>query len=214
MKNIIGLFLMVLVAGAFSSFRAVTHHDPITNGVQDKWTDLFDGKTLKGWHTLPGGTWTVEDGTIVGRSPASDERHGLLVSDRTYKDFVLDVTFKSIRGNSGVYFRSDVVGGIEGVRGFQAEVHPKDDIGGLYETNGRAWVVKPTADQVSRYYKPNAWNTLRITAKGRDITVTVNGIVSAELKNDPGNTVGNIALQLHGGQDMLVMFKNVRIREL
>lgn len=214
MKNIMSIFLIVAAAGAFSSFTTSTYRHPITTHVQDKWTELFDGKTLKGWHTLPGGTWTVEDGTIVGRSPATDERHGLLVSDRTYKDFVLDVTFKSIRGNSGIYFRTDVVGGIEGVRGFQAEVHPKDDIGGLYETNGRAWVVKPTADQVSRYYKPNAWNTMRITAKGRDITVTVNGIVSAELKNDPGNTVGNIALQLHGGQDMLVMFKNVRIREL
>ncbi|WP_178377048.1 3-keto-disaccharide hydrolase [Chryseolinea serpens] len=214
MKNIIRVFLMVLVAGTFSSFIDAPHRDLMTAGVQDKWTELFDGKTLKGWHALPGGTWTVEEGTIVGRSPVTEQRHGLLVSDRTYKDFVLDVTFKSIRGNSGIYFRTDVVGGIEGVRGFQAEVHPTDDIGGLYETNGRAWVVKPTADQVSRYYKPNAWNTMRITAKGRDITVTVNGIVSAELKNDPGNASGNIALQLHGGQDMLVMFKNVRIREL
>jgi hypothetical protein len=210
MKTILRITLMFLVAGAVSSFVGVTHRDLVARRLQDKWTDLFDGKTLKGWHTVPGGTWAVEEGTIVGRSPATEKRHGLLVTDRTYKDFVLDVTFKSMRGNSGVYFRSDIVGGTEGVRGFQAEVDPKDDVGGLYETNGRAWVVKPTADQVSRYYKPNAWNTMRITAKGRDI----NGIVSAELKNDPGNAVGHIALQLHGGQDMLVMFKNLRIREL
>jgi len=206
--------MMVLAIGACLPFIAATHRDAATTAVQDKWTDLFDGKTLKGWHTVPGGTWAVEEGTIVGRSPASDARHGLLVTDRRYKDFVLDVTFKAMRGNSGVYFRSDVVGGTEGVRGLQAEVDPQLDIGGLYETNGRAWVVKPGPAKVATYYKPNAWNTMRITAKGRDITVTINGIVSAEVKNDPGNAEGYIALQLHGGQDMLVMYKNIRIREL
>lgn len=177
------------------------------------WVDLFDGKTLKGWHTIPGGTWTVENGQIVGKSPASDQRHGLLVSDKVYGDFVLEVTYKAIRGNSGVYFRSEEVGGVVGVKGFQAEIDPQKDAGGLYETNGRAWVVKPTAEQVQSYYKPNAWNTMRITAKGRDITVTVNGKVSAALKDDPGLTEGHIALQLHGSQEMLVLFKSVRIRE-
>jgi hypothetical protein len=47
-----------------------------------------------------------------------------------------------------------------------------------------------------------------------DIAVTVSGVKTAELKNDPGKwTKGQIALQLHGGNDMLVMFKDIEIRE-
>jgi hypothetical protein len=26
----------------------------------EKWVTLFDGKTLKGWHTILGGDWKVE----------------------------------------------------------------------------------------------------------------------------------------------------------
>ena len=32
---------------------------------------LFNGKNLDGWTPTPGGTWTVEDGVIVGKSPKS-----------------------------------------------------------------------------------------------------------------------------------------------
>ncbi|NQT39403.1 MAG: DUF1080 domain-containing protein, partial [Planctomycetes bacterium] len=50
-------------------------------------------------------------------------------------------------------------------------------------------------------------------AKGRNVTVHVNGIKTAELTDDPGRTKGHIALQLHGGNEMLVMFKDIEIRE-
>jgi hypothetical protein len=39
----------------------------------------------------------------------------------------------------------------------------------------------------------------------------VNGIKSAELLDDPGRTSGHIALQLHGGQDMLVEYRQIEI---
>ena len=31
----------------------------------EEWKPLFDGKTLKGWHPVGDGKWTVEDGVIV-----------------------------------------------------------------------------------------------------------------------------------------------------
>jgi hypothetical protein len=46
------------------------------------------------------------------------------------------------------------------------------------------------------------------------IVVHVNGYKTAELTNDPGRLQGHIALQLHGGQDMHVLFKNIMLREL
>lgn len=180
---------------------------------KSKWTKLFNGKDLTGWHTIPGGTWTVENGIIVGKSLKEDERHGLLVSNEKFKDFEIEVTYKALQGNSGLYFRIEEVGGVAGVKGFQAEIDPNVDAGGLYETNGRAWVVQPSTEDIKKYFKPGEWNTMSVSAIGGNIIVRVNGIISAQLTNDAGNTEGNIALQLHGGQNMHVMFKDVKIKK-
>ena len=173
---------------------------------------LFDGKTLKGWHTLPGGTWEVKDGVILGTSDRSEGRHGMLVCDKRYKDFTIRLKYKAVQGNSGLYFRAEKVPGAVGVHGFQAEIDPANDVGGLYETGGRAWVVKPTPEQVKKYFKPGQWNDMSVTAEGRHVVVHVNGQKTAELKDDPGRLEGHLALQLHGGQDMHVEFKDIEIR--
>lgn len=184
------------------------------NAVGQQWQKLFDGKTLKGWHIIEGGKWEVKDGAIVGTSPASEPRHGLLVSDNEYSDFELEVSYKAIKGNSGLYFRVDESGDEVGVHGFQAEIDPEKDAGGLYETAGRAWVSQPTPEQVKSWYKPNAWNVMKVRAVGGDVTVWVNGKKSAELKNDPGRKKGHIALQLHGGMEMDVLFREVKLKTL
>ena len=177
-----------------------------------KWQPLFDGKTLKGWHTLPGGNWEVEKGMIVGTSDKSDPRHGLLVTDKTYKDFELRIKYLAVEGNSGLYFRVKEVGGLYGVEGLQAEIHPTSGDGGLYETGGRGWVVEPDSADVKKWYKPGKWNTMTVSAKGKSVVVHLNGYKTAEIHNDPGRTEGHIALQLHGGQDMLVSFKDIEIK--
>jgi hypothetical protein len=97
---------------------------------------LFDGKTLKGWHTLPGGNWKVEKGVIVGTSVKSDPRHGLLVTDKQFKDFEISIQYFAVEGNSGLYFRVKEVGGPYGVEGLQAEISP---------LGGAADFMKPAA---------------------------------------------------------------------
>jgi hypothetical protein len=184
------------------------------NNSKTKWVSLFDGKTLQGWHTIPGGEWKVQNGAIVGRSDKQDPRHGLLITDKAFENFEVQVRYKAITGNSGLYFRVEEVGGVVGVHGFQAEIDPNNDAGGLYETGGREWVVQPSADQVRTWYKPGKWNTMSVRANGDHIVVHVNGKKTAELFNDPGRKKGHIALQLHGSMDMHVLFKSVRIREL
>ena len=83
--------------------------------IMQEWQPLFDGKTFKGWHTLPGGNWKVEKGMIVGTSEKSDPRHGLLVTDNIYKDFELRIKYLAVKGNSGLYFLVKEVGGPYGV---------------------------------------------------------------------------------------------------
>ena len=177
-----------------------------------EWQSLFDGKSLKGWHVLPGGNWKVEKGMIVGTSERSDPRHGLLVTDSIYKDFELRIKYLAVKGNSGLYFRVKEVGGPYGVEGLQAEIDPLQGAGGLYETGGRGWVVEPDSVDVKKWYKPGKWNTMTVSAKGQSVVVHLNGYKTAEIHNDPGRTEGHIALQLHGGDDMLVSFKDIEIK--
>lgn len=179
-----------------------------------RWISLFNGKNLNGWHALPGGTWKVQDGIIAGTSTSSEPRHGLLVSDSVFSDFEIEISYKAVKGNSGLYFRVEQVTDAVGVYGIQAEIDPDKDAGGLYETGGREWLVKPTAEEVKKWYKSGQWNNMKVRAVGKEITVWVNGKQSAHLTNDPGRTAGRIALQLHGGMDMEVYFRKVRIKML
>jgi len=121
--------------------------------------------------------------------------------------------FKSLKGNSGFYFRIEEKGA-NGVSGFQAEIDPKSDIGGLYETNGRGWVTKPKAAAIKQWFKPGHWNAMEITATGTRVTVVVNGQKAAELTNDTlGRLHGKLAFQLHGDQDVDVWFNDLEVAE-
>ncbi len=175
-------------------------------------TPLFDGKTLKGWHALPGGSWQVKDGAIVGTSAKAERRHGLLVSDKEYADFVVRFKFRVVKGNSGFYFRSEKVQRQVGLHGFQAEVENSQQVAGLYETGGRGWVSQPDPKVIKGLYKPGEWNEMSITAIGRNVVVRLNGTKTVEIKNDPGRLKGHLAMQLHGGMDMEVMFKGIELR--
>jgi hypothetical protein len=181
-------------------------------GDGNHWKPLFDGKTLTGWHQVPGGKWTVENGIIIGTSPKEEERHGILLTDQRYRDFKLRLKFKALKGNSGLYFRVDTVDSKVSVNGFQAEIDEHKDIGGLYETGGRAWVVQPSAEEVKKYFKVHDWNEMILSAIDRHVEVYVNGVKTAELLNDPGRLEGHIGLQLHGHMEMHVMFKDIEIQ--
>jgi len=174
------------------------------------WKPLWDGKTLGGWHKQGGGEWAIKDGMIVGTNVKAERRHGHLISDKVFDDFTVRLVYKSLKGNSGFYFRVQLAPPY-GVKGFQAEIDPRSNPGGLYETAGRAWVARPTAEVIKKCFKPGDWNQMTVSAHGKHLIVHVNGVKTAELKNDPGRLKGHLALQLHGGQDVTVMFKSIEL---
>ena len=90
-RSLLALLLLVVAAA-----RAVG---------ADRFVPLFDGKTLAGWTPLPGGNWQVARGVIVGSQEKSEKRHGILLSDKKYGDFVVRLKFKALAGNSGFYFQ-------------------------------------------------------------------------------------------------------------
>jgi len=187
----------------------------VSAAAEEGFTPIFDGKTLAGWTPAPGGSWEVKDGAILGLSPKSERRHGILLSDASYTDFVVRARFRVTSGDSGFYFRVKRVNNRVSVNGFQVEVDSGQQTGGLYETGGRAWVVKPSAEDIpKKKYVPGEWTNLEVHAEGKNVTVKINGVVTAALRDDPGRTEGPFGLQLHGGQAMHVEFKDLRIKTL
>src|SRR5688572_12749362 len=196
------LLLTVLgVCGAFGVPAAAAAPDkaaPPAAPAAGAWRPLFDGKTLAGWHQVGDGEWVVEDGAIVGRTQRAAKLYGLLVSDAVYHDFTVRFKFKSIKGNSGFYVRT-VLEQPDKAHGLQIEVDPRNNSGGVYESYGRAWVARPEPETFAKYFKPDDWNEVTIAAHGGDVTVTVNGVTSAELKADPSRPAGQLAMQMHAG---------------
>jgi hypothetical protein len=181
-------------------------------GAAENFKPLWNGKNLEGWHAIGKGAWKIEDGAIHGTHSKSEKEFGHLVSDKTFKDFTARFKYKALKGNSGFYFRIEEKG-FSGVSGFQAEIDPEKDTGGLYETNGRSWVSQPKPEDVKTWFHPGEWNEMIVSAHGNHIVVTVNGKKTAELPADKGRKEGKLALQLHGGQDLDVWFKDLEISE-
>ncbi|MCW5554158.1 MAG: DUF1080 domain-containing protein [Verrucomicrobiae bacterium] len=179
---------------------------------RSEWKPLWDGKTLNGWRIIGKGDWRISDGMIHATHSKDDQEFGHLVTDKVYSDFVVRLKYKAIKGNSGFYFRIEEKG-FSGVSGFQAEIDAEKDAGGLYETNGRAWVSQPKPEDVQKWFRPQEWNVMTVFAQGRRLAVDVNGYRTAELFDDPGRTEGRLALQVHGGQDCELFFKDIEILE-
>lgn len=198
MKELLSLLCVVSLAACSTVSRA----------------PLLQPGSLRGWHTAPGGTWTWRGDVLVGKSSKSERRHGILISDAVYSDFDASVDFRVLSGDSGFYFRVEEKGGAVAVHGFQSEVDTTLETGGLYETGGRAWVVRPDPAAMRDVYRPGEWTSLRVRAVGRDVDVWVNGVKTASLRDDPGRTEGHLGLQLHGGQDMHVEYRDLRLLDL
>lgn len=175
---------------------------------QHVWQPLWDGRTLAGWHPVGQGEWTVENGVLRGRHRRDQPEYGHLISDRRFTNLTVRLKFRALQGNSGLYFRIEPTG-FSGVTGLQAEIDAENDVGGLYETNGRGWVVRPKPEDVQRWFRRGDWNTLTVSAHEGRIVVHVNGYRTAELMDDPGRREGHLALQLHGGQDCEIEFKDL-----
>ncbi len=78
---------------------------------QEKWINLFDGKTTNGWHSFgektAGAAWKVVDGALVFDPTAkvNGQGGGDIVTNEGYTNFHLQLEWKiSKNGNSGIIF--------------------------------------------------------------------------------------------------------------
>ena len=174
---------------------------------------IFNGKDLSGWTIYGTEKWYVEKGHLVCES-GPDKQYGYLATDKFYKNFDLTVEFLQVtNGNSGVFFRSTIEG--TKISGWQCEVAPKGmDTGGIYESYGRGWLVQ-IDDEKENNLKPGKWNKLRLRVVGDKVQTWLNGTPMVDFSDEKiGAANGSIALQIHSGGGIKLLWRKLVIQEL
>lgn len=174
---------------------------------------LFNGKNLDGWIIYGTEKWYVEDGELICES-GPDKDYGYLGTNKFFDDFILELDFKQEdNGNSGVFFRS-TVDGVK-VKGWQVEVAPPGyHSGGIYESYGRGWLIKPDQSKDS-IVKMGEWNKMKIKVYGDEVTTWINENQMIKIKDSIiGLGKGGVALQIHDGGGIKVKWKNINLTKL
>ena len=171
---------------------------------QKGFESIFDGKTLKGWNGDPK-FWSVKDGAITGQTTKANPTKGntfIIWEEGELKDFILEVDFKIIGGNSGIQYRSfkksgnndgwriggyqaDFAAGAGGDRysgicygeAFRGILSLRGDKTTLTKEGGK---LKKKIEKIGdaaalgKLVKKEDWNTFRIEAKGFELTHYIN----------------------------------------
>jgi hypothetical protein len=192
MKRIIGIIAVSLVV-ALAGFGCRS----MSGG--EGWVTLIDGdKGMDNWSVSGrAANWRAEGGAIQADKFASEGKvASVLVSKRSFKDFELVVEFWAADDtNSGVYLRApnpdqvNTASGAYEVQIWDKNPNPKYATGSLVNVSE----VQPI------YKAANRWNTFEIMAKGTQITVKMNGVVTASIQNAKNTQDGRLGVQFNGG---------------
>jgi len=195
---------------------------------EDGFVSLFDGKTLNGWTLVRprGDGYGVKDGMIY----CAPGGGGNLMTEKQYTDFVVRFEFRMPPegSNNGLGIRAP----LEGDAAYQGmELQIIDEAAAL---SGKWGTLKDGQYHGSIYnvvpakkgaMKPaGQWNQQEVTAKGRQITVVLNGqtILDANLDDvkDPEILAKHPGLQRTSGHigflghNDYIEFRNIRLKEL
>jgi hypothetical protein len=191
-----------LAAAAFATFGVVRDSAGQSG---PGWTILVDDKTMGEWDKVGETNWRMEDGALVADKRTS-QGPAYLVSKVKYKDFQVYAEFWSSDDvNSGIFLRCQDPAKIGDTSCYEVNIFDQRPD----PTYGTGAIVKFA--EVNPMPKAGGkWNTFEITAKGRLITVLLNGQKTVELHN--GLFVdGPLALQ-HGSG--LLKWRKVAIKPL
>jgi 3-keto-disaccharide hydrolase len=167
------------------------------------WVQLFNGKDLDGWVSLPEdkARWSVKDGAIVGEGGV-----GHLYTERgDYENFDFKIeAMISDGGNSGQYFRTKKEPGFP--KGYEAQINSTH--GDPQRTGSLYNIVKIT----KQLHKPDEWFTQEVIADGDHIIIKVNDETVVDT-HDSKYSKGHLAIQQHN-EGSVVHVRKAEIKEL
>ena len=168
---------------------------------------VIDGNTgLDNFNRLGGANWRAEDGAIQA-DKSTTKGSSVLVSKRSFKDLEIYAEFWAGEDtNSGVYIRAPNPDSVNTASGaYEVQIWDKNP-NPAYSTGSLVNVAA-----VSPIYKAGGrWNTYEIYARGSQITVRLNGVVTVSTQNAKTHE-GRIGLQFNGGP---IKFRKLLVREL
>ncbi|MGC8760585.1 MAG: 3-keto-disaccharide hydrolase [Bryobacteraceae bacterium] len=174
------------------------------------WRPIWDGRSWAGWKHNGAGLVEIVDGAFHLRSKDDDPRIAMVLSERSFRDLTLRLRFRILKGNSGVFVRTDP----ETLAAYEVEVDAEARTGGFWETgpNGRKWVTGPEDNAVVH---AGEWNELTASLHGHRVVFHINGVKTVELPNDTqGRLDGVIGLQAHGAKRPTeVWFRDIEVLE-
>lgn len=193
----ISLFIVAVTAAGCASQHNVQN---------DGSAILIDGAAgLDNWNRVGDANWRAAEGAIVV-DKKTEKAISYLVSKNAYTDFAIYAEFwVSDDANSGIFLRCADARNIDAKNCYEVNIYDRRPD----PSYGTGAIV----DIASVSPMPKAggkWNTYEITAKGTHLTVTLNGVRTADV-NDSRLKNGPFALQYDAGT---VKFRNVRIRPL
>jgi len=169
----------------------------------DGWISLFDGTTLFGWKsTHEDINWTVTDGVITADSGAN----GALMTTVPFADYELVCEYRmAAGGNSGVFLRSASPPTNPSADFYEVNIvdtHPQGYLTGSLAMRQKATVDLPGSGD---------WQTLRMIAEGRKITVQHNDQTVLEFTDESEQPLlnGLIGLQKNSGK---IEFRKVNLK--
>ena len=182
---------------------------------------LFNGKDLTGWKSTGNAkVWGADKGVIYCEGGGG----GWLMTEKEFGDYELRLEYKMPKGgNSGVGIRSPLTGdpAYQGM-----EIQLIDDEGwpgGLQKWQNTGAIYNVVPPKTIKNMPIGEWNSMKIVAKGRQITVINNGetLVDANLddyvkehaKRHPGilRKDGHIGFQSYNKR---VEFRNIYLKDL
>ena len=172
---------------------------------------IFNGKDLSGWEVPDGndeaGWYKAVEGVLKIQS-GSKKKGSILWSKKKYRNFVVEFEFRMGEGrvDSGVHVRTkdQIQIGISGSLNRDMTCSPY--------IPGKGYPAE--AKNIKKLLKPKDWNTMRIQAIGKEYTVWLRGEKVMTYKSDSAIDEGPIGIQLHGGRNMAIDYRKLKLAEL
>jgi hypothetical protein len=210
-RHTVPLLVAVLTVGTLTSAA----------GDKSDWVNLLDKDLTK--HCFTKGNWILGDDGVVALVPRKGESgwqryDAYLWAKREYKDFECEFEYKLEKGgNSGFYFHvGDLKEPVK--RGIEVQIYDSGDKkpGAKLSDHDSGGIIPGIPPTMNASKKFGEWNKMRVTVKGNNVKVELNGEVvndvpldSKSIKDRP--KTGHIGFQDHG---LPLWLRNIKVRAL
>ena len=193
--------------GTTSDANIVKEYENYTTGPQPH--SIFNGRDFAGWKVPENNTWWVVHDGILSVKSGPERKGSILWTESRYRDFIVELDFRFGEGtvDSGIFIRTETQQVQLGISGSL-----KRDMTGSVYVPGKGYPKE--AEGVKELLKPRDWNSMKVQAIGNLYTVWLNAREVLLFEAQKAIEEGPIGLQLHGGKDMAIDFRNIQLTEL